>query len=121
MVLEERAHLPEEVEAAGVAVLLVGVGEVLADVAEASGAQQRVDRGVGEDVGVRVAGEAALRTLHLHSPQHEAPALGETVRVVADAGVRAQPSGSMRRSRRSNTAISVTPMSWSISTASSYL
>ena len=37
---------------------VVGVGEVLADVAEAGGAQQRVDDRVGEDVGVGVPREA---------------------------------------------------------------
>ena len=45
---------------------LVGVGEVLADVAEAGGAEQRVDDRVGEDVGVGVArrgrGRAAMST-----------------------------------------------------------
>ena len=40
---------------------VVGVGEVLADVAEAGGAEQRVGDGVGDDVGVAVAGEARAR------------------------------------------------------------
>ena len=47
-------------ERVGAAPALVGVGEVLADVAEARGAEQRVDHGVREHVGVGVPVEAAL-------------------------------------------------------------
>ena len=52
-----RDRRAQQVDRVGVAVALVGVGEVLADVAEAGGAQQRVDDRVGEDVGVGVTRE----------------------------------------------------------------
>ena len=50
--------LPEQVERGRAAVLLVAGGEERPDVAEVGGAQERVDERVGDDVAVRVAGEA---------------------------------------------------------------
>ena len=86
---------------------------MLADVAHAGCAEQRVDQGVREDVGVGVAVEAAV-VLDLDTPDHEPPARGEAVAVVADAGERGHslaPIGSRRRSRPSNTHSSPTPSS----------
>ena len=57
---DDGADLGEQVDAVGAAPARVGVGEVLADVAEAGGAEQRVGDGVGHGVGVAVAGQAAL-------------------------------------------------------------
>ena len=47
---------PQQVDRVRVAPLLLVVREELAEIAEAAGAEQRVDHRVGEDVGVRVAG-----------------------------------------------------------------
>ena len=56
----------------------VGVGEVLADVAEPGGAEERVGDGVGDHVGVAVAGQAALAG-ERHAAEDERP-----LRVVAE-------------------------------------
>src|SRR5829696_6953343 len=117
--VQHRAHRSQQFDRVGVAPALVGVREVLADVAHAGRAEQRVDHRVGEHVRVRVAGEAALRLRDLHAAEHQAAARLQPVRVPADAG-RGHPSGSSRRDRRSNTAISLTPSSPSHSTARSY-
>ena len=53
------AHLGEQLERRGVAVLLVGRGKERAEVAESGGAEQRVGHRVGDGVGVGVAGQAA--------------------------------------------------------------
>ena len=83
----------------GVAVLLVGVGKVLADVAHRGGAEQRVDDRVGEHVGVGVAVEAEL--VRDGDPAEDERAPGhEPVRVPADARDARHPIGSRRRSRR---------------------
>jgi hypothetical protein len=66
-------HGPQQLDRIRVAPALVGVREVLADVPEAGGAQQRVDDGVGQDVGVGVPGEATLGR-HAHATEHEGPA-----------------------------------------------
>ena len=50
----------EEQAAGGVVVLGVGVGELLTDVGQASGAEQGIDEGVDGDIGVAVAVEAAV-------------------------------------------------------------
>ena len=119
----ERAdHDAQQVDRVGVAPVLLVVGEELADVAEAAGAEQRVDHRVGEHVGVGVAGEAAL-VLDLDPADHQAVALDEAVAVVADSDPqphqvlaspesrtsdrRRSPSGSRRRSRPSKTQISL--------------
>ena len=68
---------------------------------DAGGAEQGVDHGVGEHVGVGVAGEAA-RVLDLDPAEDQAAALGEAVAVVADPDAhrdqssphRGRPSGS---------------------------
>src|ERR1051325_2975558 len=120
MVVEERAHLGEQGEAVGIAIALVGVREVLADVAESRGAEQRVDQGMRQHVRVGVPAEATRGARDLHAAEDQRPPLREAVRVVADARARAHPSGTMRRSRRSKSAISVTPIEQSISSARSY-
>ena len=91
---------------------------MLPDVAQAGGAEQRVDDRVGEDVGVRVAGEPLL-VRDVDAAEDE-PATGrEGVRVDADAGPDRHPSGSSRRARRSKTQISSTPAARSAAIASS--
>ena len=85
---QEPAHLLEQLDRVGVAPALVGVREVLADVAEPGGAEQRVDHRVGQDVGVGVARSGPARVLDLDPAEHEPPALVQAVRVVADARAR---------------------------------
>ncbi len=55
-----RPDLTQKLHRVGVLEPLVGVGEVVADVFEAGGAQEGVGDGVGEDVGVGVAEEPLL-------------------------------------------------------------
>ena len=76
-------HGAQQVDRVGVAPGLVVVGEERADVALAGGAEQGVDHGVGEHVGVGVPGEAA-RVIDLDPAEDEAAPLGEAVAVVAD-------------------------------------
>ncbi len=73
----------QQVDRVGVAPALVVVGKEGADVAAAGGAEQGVDHGVGEHVGVGVAGEAA-RVLDLDPAEDQAAPRGEAVAVVAD-------------------------------------
>src|SRR5262249_61910559 len=95
----------QHVDRVGVAPALVVVGEERAYVGSpAAGAEHRVDHRVGEDVGVRVAGEAA-RVVDLDPAQHQAPSLLEAVAVVADP----YGHGSILRCLRSKTAISSIP------------
>ncbi len=70
VILQEGRHLAEQRQAVGVAPALVGVGEVLPDVAEAGCAQQRVDDRVGQDVSVGVAGQPQLG-LDLDPAEHQ--------------------------------------------------
>ena len=79
-------------------------------------AQHRVGDRVGEHVGVRPAREPAV-VRDLDAAQDQRPPLGEAMRV--DPEPEPHPSGSIRRARRSNTAISFTPQSRSSSTACS--
>ena len=108
-------HGAQQRHRVGVAPQLVGVGEVLADVAEPGGAEQRVDDRVGEDVGVGVARQPAVAR-NLDPAQDQRPAGLEAVGVDADAGAH-QPIGSSRRVRPSNTDSSVTPTGSSSSSA----
>src|SRR5215203_2746279 len=116
------AHGAQKTERVGVTPALVGVGKVLADVAEAGRSEQRVDDGVGQDVGVAVAGEPGFGLLDLHAAEDQAATGRQAVGVEADAGaqLRSHPIGSSRRPRSSNTASSFTPRSLSHSTARSY-
>src|SRR6266540_3812352 len=99
------AYGAEELDRVGVAPALVGVGEVLAYVAEAGGAEESVDHRVGQDVRVAVARQAGFGLLDLHTAEDQAPPGLEAVGVEADAGAerRAHPIGSSRRERPSNT------------------
>ena len=103
--------------------MLLVVRKEVADVAEPGGAEQGVDHRVGEDVGVGVAGEAAV-VLDLDPAEHKPLALHEAVAVVASpdriANPAAHPSGSSLRLRPSNTQISFTPISPRNSTARAY-
>ena len=65
---------------------------MLADVAEAGGAEQSVGDGVKHDVGVAVAGEAALMR-DLDAAEHDRPFAGEGVDIEAHAGARDQSTG----------------------------
>ena len=107
----------QQLERVGVLEARVGVGEVLADVAERGRAEQRVDHRVGEHVGVGVAGEPLL-VRDVDAAEDQRAAGRERVRVDPQAGAD-HPIGSIRRSRRSNTHSSVTPASVSAATASS--
>jgi hypothetical protein len=90
---------------------------VHADVTQPGGAEQRVDHGVGQHVGVGVPVEPEL-AFERDAAEHERPTGDQPVGVVADAGAHAHgPIGSRRRSRRSNTASSRTPSPSSSSSA----
>ena len=91
---------------------------MVADVAQRGGAQQRVHDRVGQRVGVRMSIEPAVGQ-HGHAPQYQRPSLDQLVDVVASPAAGGHPSVSIRRSRRSNTAISVTPAPPRYSSASS--
>ena len=111
-------HLAQQRDRVGAAPALVGVGEVLADVAQPGRPQQRVHDRVREDVGVGVAGQAQL-VLDAHAAEDQRAALDQAVGVVAQADHHVAPIGSVRRSRRSKTVSSSTPTSSSISSARS--
>src|SRR6202034_4441610 len=126
----------------GVAIALVAVGKMLADISEAGGAEQCVDHCVGEHVGVGVAVEAQL-TGDLHATEDQRPTRDQPMGVVANAAERshrtpaplacpplwgacspaselpASAIGSRRRCRRSNTHSSLTPALSSSSSARS--
>ena len=70
----------------------VGRREMLADVAEAGRAEQRVGDGMEDDVGIAVAGEAAA-VRDCDAAEHDRPFAGEGVNVEAHAGARDQPAG----------------------------
>ena len=78
------------------------------EIAQPRRAEDGVDHGVGEDVGVGVALEAAI-VGNLDPAENQRAPLREPVRVVANADAGAHPSGSRRRRRRSNTASSSMP------------
>ena len=63
--------------------LRVGVGIMLADIAQAGGAQQGVGDGVADDVGVGVPDQPA-RMLDPQPAQDQRPALAQPMRVVTD-------------------------------------
>ena len=64
----------QQLEAVGAGEGGIGVGEVLADVAEAGGAEERIGDGVGDRVGVAVAGQARARPSNTTPPSTSAPA-----------------------------------------------
>ena len=84
---------PQQVDRVGVAPALVVGREVRAEVAEPGRAEQRVDHGVGDHVGVGVALEPSV-VLDLDPAEDQPPPGGEAVAVVADPDAH-QPSGSM--------------------------
>ena len=107
----------------GVSPALLVRREQRADVPQPGRPEHGVDHGVREDVGVGVALEADL-VRNLDAAQHEPAPRGEAVGVVADpdpgahrGSSQAHPSGSSRRSRRSNTAICSIPQSRIAATA----
>ncbi len=84
---QQRHHGPQQLDRVRPPPALVGVGEVLADVAHARGPQQRVGDGVGQHVGVGVTLQAAI-VLDLHAPEHQRATLHQAVTVIADADQR---------------------------------
>ena len=100
---QHRHRRAQQLDRVGVAIALVGVGELMADVGQPGRAEQRVDDRVREHVGVGVAGEAALAD-ELDAAEHQSPAGGERMAVVADAGLHghgARSASSSSASRRS--------------------
>ena len=73
---------------------------MLADIAEAGGAEQGIGDRVEHDVGIAVAGEAAV-VRHLDAAEHDRAFAGEGVNVEAHAGARrsAGPRAIARRAR----------------------
>src|SRR5260221_5217624 len=65
---------------------------MLADVAKAGGAEQGIGEGVKDDVGIAVAGEAAVMG-QLDSAEHDRPVSGEGVDVEADASTWGKAAG----------------------------
>ncbi len=112
----------QQVEGVGVSPALVVRREQRAEVPQAARSEHGVDHGVGEHVGVGMALEASL-VRDLDAAEHQPAPSGEAVGVVADPDPGAHrppgahPSGSRRRSRRSNTAISSIPQSRIAATA----
>ena len=103
---------PQQLERVGAAVALVGVGEVLADVTERGGAEQRVDDRVRQHVGIGMT-EQPVRVRDLDAADDQRPALDQLVAVVAEAGgdahdplrsVDARGRDSSARSRSSSSA-----------------
>ena len=82
-------NLAQQANAVGAGVGGVGVGKQGADVGQPAGAQQRVNKRVCDNVGIRVPGETQL-VRHRHPGQDQRPAGDEAVRVVADADPRRQ-------------------------------
>src|ERR1044071_9044414 len=111
---------PQQVDRVGVAPLLVVVRKQRADVAAAGSAEDRVDHGVGEYVGVGVPGEPA-RVLDLDAAEDQRASVREGVAVAADADHQPTrlPNGASWRRRCSKTHISSTPRSSRKATARS--
>ena len=107
---------PQQVEGVGVSPALVVRREQRAEVPEPGRSEHGVDHGVGEHVGVGMALEASL-VRDLDAAEDQPAARGEAVGVVAHPDPGAHPSGSKRRSRRSNTAILSIPQSRIAATA----
>src|SRR5207248_1724235 len=95
---EHRSGLPQQVERIGVCVALIGVGEVLPDVAHGGRAEQRVDDRVREHVGVRVTRETSLMG-YLHTAEDQGAANRERMAVVTDARRDHRPSSTAASSR----------------------
>ena len=113
-------HGPQQLDRVGVPPALVSVREVHPDVPQPRRADQRVHHGVCENVGVGPAGEATGCS-PLPRPRPGArPSTNRCESQPTPGPGMAHPSGSSRRARRSNTAISVTPRSWRNGTARSY-
>src|SRR4051812_14061148 len=75
----------QQLDTARILPLRLGVREVVADVSERGGAEQRVHDRVRDDVGVRVAGQPSVRQ-DGHATEHQLAAFLETVDVEADPG-----------------------------------
>jgi hypothetical protein len=80
---DEASNLAEEKEAGDVAPPRGSVGEMVADIAECRGAQQRVTDGVDEGVAIRVA-QGAFVERNVNAAQNQfPPARGEAMHIVA--------------------------------------
>src|ERR1700722_2148629 len=105
-------HRLKQLNRVRVAIALVIVGKVLADVAQACRTQQRVDHRMGKHIGVGVSVEAILAG-DLNASQDQLATGHEPVGVIADAAEGAHVTrariGSTRRSRCANTHNSSTP------------
>ena len=53
LLLEQIAHVLEELDAVGAFVVLVGIGEVKPDIAKSGSAEKRIHNGVGKDIRIR--------------------------------------------------------------------
>jgi len=60
---------------------LVGVGEMLADVAHGGGTQEGIAQGMQRDIAIGVGGQTLIE-LDGHAAEHQLPALGKAVGVV---------------------------------------
>ena len=100
-----RAASASSAQRIGALELRVGVGEVVADVAERGGAEQRIGDRMAERIGIGVAGQA-VRVRDLDAAEDQLAAGDQRMRVPAFADAQSGPRGFMRgavvgaRSRR---------------------
>src|SRR5439155_17685229 len=80
---QQRVYVSQNLDAAHAANRFVGVWEVLADVARANRAQQRICDRVGQDVRVRMSFKPA-RVRDLHAAENQFSSCRKTMHVVAD-------------------------------------
>ena len=111
--------LAQQLDAVGSRIALIGVRKMPADVAKRGRAENCVDHGMGEHVGVRESLEAR-HSGQLDAAEHERAGTARAVGVVADPDPPfRQPSVSCVRARPLNTAISSIPSARIASNATS--
>ena len=80
--LQQRCHLPQQLQAGNTGVAGIAVREQLADVPQLGGAAEGVHYRVGQHVRVGVAQQPTVPG-NLHAPQHQPPPLRQPVDVIS--------------------------------------
>ena len=88
VLIEELARVLQKEQAVGALPLGIGVGEMLADVAESRGAKESVAEGVGDHITIRMANRPLVEG-HVYAADDELATIGKAVKVVADAAANA--------------------------------